>query len=295
MAKERAERGAVGDEPSVRRARWERVIAATPTIQLRLGYLRFELAQLSASAAAATLDLACTDADAGSARARALVATFVQLLSEPSDGAMGRELRDAARAAGHRALERLLRRPFARTAPKTPKRETPAGPEEIALFVDADAETAAASRHVPDYGKGRPLTLGERKSMARRPPPHLMPKILQDPHPDVIRLLLGSPRVTEDDVVRLVARRPGRADVLAEVARHAKWSVRPRVRAALVLQPATPTEVAIAQLALLRRDELSTVMQSSAVHPAVRAAARERHERLPPVELARAPADDALQ
>ena len=59
---------------------------------------------------------------------------------------------------------------------------------------------------------GRPLTLGERKSLAKKPDRDLLERLLADPHPDFIRGVLRNPRLTEDDVVRFVARVPSRAD-----------------------------------------------------------------------------------
>jgi hypothetical protein len=114
----------------------------------------------------------------------------------------------------------------------------------------------------------------------------LLAKVLADPHPDVVRNALATPRLTEDDVVRMVTRRPGHAETLGEVARHPRWCHRPRVRAALVLNPATPPQLAIALVALLRRPELALVVEATALHPAVRSAARERLERLPPMRKA---------
>jgi len=255
-----------------------------------MGYLRLELSSLAATEAASALQLVCAAAEQGGGAAREVVQAFVGLLTDPALASMREELRAAARATGQLALERVLRRPFiskARTPSPAavPALPSPDEPSEVALTVDPDAEAAAAARHVPDYGKGRPLTLGERKSLARRPPPDLLPRILLDPHPDVIRLLLGSPRLTEDDVVRLITRRPGRTEVLAEITRHPKWCDRPRVRLALVLQPATPTELAIALISLLRRHELPIIIEATALHPAVRASAAERFARLPPVEI----------
>ena len=49
---------------------------------------------------------------------------------------------------------------------------------------------------------------------------------------------------TEDDVIRLAAKRPNRPDVLVQIARSDKWMHRARVRLTLVLNPQTPPEVA---------------------------------------------------
>jgi hypothetical protein len=143
----------------------------------------------------------------------------------------------------------------------------------------------------PDYGRGRPLTLGERKSLARRPDRSMMDRLLADPHPDVIRGLLRNPKVTEDDVVRLVSRRPGRADVLAEIARSPKWVHRARIRLSLLLNPSTPMELAAPMTGLLVRQELKLVAEATHVADGVRALCLEHLERRPPGEHPRREAD----
>jgi hypothetical protein len=116
----------------------------------------------------------------------------------------------------------------------------------------AEAMSAAGGReidenaaHVPDFGKGRPLSLGERKSVARSRDRALLARVLRDPHPDVIRILLGNPHLTEPDVVRLSARRPVHGDVLREVCKSPRWVVRYGVRLALVKNPHLPLALAL--------------------------------------------------
>lgn len=170
-------------------------------------------------------------------------------------------LREEAAAGSLLALERLIRHPARALR----------GP------------SAERNPRVPDDGKGRPLTLGERKFLARRPDRETMQRLLGDPHPAVIHRLLANPRALEDDVVRLAARRPGRPEVLAEIARSTKWVHRPRVRIALVMNPATPPEIAARIGGLLLRHELEQVASSPAVPAAVRAVCLEHLERRPPV------------
>ncbi len=265
----------------IRARRWAKVLISLRTAQLRVAWLREELRALPAADAADALEQVCFAADAADVRAEAIVHALVELLADPAMNEARDALRDEARTRGLLTLERLLRRPFAARSKPRGSLEAPA-PElddEVALSTDGEARP----RDVPDYGRGRPLTLGERKSIARRPPPELLPKVLADPHPDVIRNLLAAARLTEDDVVRLATRRPNKPEVLQEVARHPRWCQRPRVRMALVLNPTTPSEIAIAMIALLRRNELKSVVDATALHPAVRAAARERLARRPPM------------
>ncbi len=97
----------------------------------------------------------------------------------------------------------------------------------------------------PDFGLGRAVTLGERKSLARRRDRDLMARIMRDPHPDVIRILLANPALTESDVLRVAARRPIEADVMREVFRSVRWIVRYRVRRSIVLNPFTPLDLVL--------------------------------------------------
>lgn len=268
------------EQADTRARRWAKVLITLRTAQLRVAWLREELRALPASEAADALEQVCAASDAADERAEAVVHALVELLADPTMDEARDALRAEARARSLLTLERLLRRPYAtRSKPRgTLEAPLPDLDDEVALSTDNPTP-----RDVPDYGRGRPLTLGERKSLARRPPPHLLPKVLADPHPDVIRNLLAAPRLTEDDVVTLATKRPNKSEVLQEVARHPRWCQRPRVRMALVMNPMTPNEIAIAMIALLRRNELKSVVDATALHPAVRAAARERLARRPPM------------
>jgi hypothetical protein len=208
------------------------------------------------------LDEICARAEQAEPGAREALIAVVDGLN--NEGARDRVQRLREEAAGESllALERLVRHPTQSTPPASP---------------------SARHDRVPDLGRGRELTLGERKSLARRPDRELVQRLLADPHPDVIGRCLRNPRLTEDDVLRLAARRPGRAAVLAEVAR-SRWAHRPRVRIAIVLNPATPLEMALRIAGLLLRPELELVARSPGVTAGLRAVCLEHLERRPPVE-----------
>jgi hypothetical protein len=127
------------------------------------------------------------------------------------------------------------------------------------------------------------LSLGERRALARKPSRAILDKHLADPHPLVIQNLLVNPRLTEDDVVRMAARRPARREVIIEIARSPSWMTRARVRMAVVLNPGTPSEVAVPVLPQLLRAELLDVVTSTLVPTIVRSAARGLLERRPPL------------
>lgn len=91
----------------------------------------------------------------------------------------------------------------------------------------------------------RPLTLGERKSLARTGRRDVILQVRRDPHPDVVAILLGNPHITEADVVTIAAARPAVPATLTLVADHPRWSTRHVVRRALAFNPHTAAHVAI--------------------------------------------------
>jgi hypothetical protein len=103
---------------------------------------------------------------------------------------------------------------------------------------------------------GRPLTLGERKALARTHDREQILLLLRDPHPAVVAILLDNPHITEIDVVRIAAARPAVPASLAALAAHPRWSVLHPVKRALVLNPSTPLADAIRIATTLRGQEL---------------------------------------
>jgi hypothetical protein len=238
---------------------------------LRVGYLASEIAAQPIDVAAEALDEICGAAEQAEPDARETLVAVIDLLASERGARLAEKLREQAAERSLLALARLLRRPAATST-------RPAAD-------DVEAR-------VPDYGTGRTLTLGERKALARRPTRKAMEKLLADPHPAVIRTLLQNPKVVEDDVVRLAARRPNDPALLAEVASSPRWSHRVRVRMAIVLNPDTPATLSIPLLALLVRHELKLVAEAAALPAALRGAAHDLLQRRPPV---RTPPKSGLQ
>ena len=248
--------------------RAEAIVRATLALAeaaYRVGHLRELLRQSPPSVLAPALEIVCARAEQAEPRAREWLVSLVDAItgSEPELREAVQRLREEAAGESHLALERILRAP-------------PSAPLDV-----PDPNKVRS----PDYGKGRPLTLGERKSLARRPDREMMSRLLLDPHPEVIRRLLGNPRLTEDDVVRLASKRPCRPDIIAEIARSEKWMHRSRVRLSIVLNPSTPPEIAAPIASLLMRQELKLVAESTAVPRVVRALCLEHLERRPPGEF----------
>ncbi len=213
-----------------------------------------------------TLALALDDlggsAEAFDPPSREALFAIVDAMNQPRCADRVQRLREEAAGRALASLERLLRiRP-------------PEGARD-----DTRDDTREAP--VPDYGAGRTLTLGERKSLARKPDRDMVEKLLLDPHPEVIRRVLVNPRMTEDLVLRLATRRTCPGEVLAEIARFPRWSTRSRIRLALVLNPALPEDIAARLVSLLLRQELILVAERSPDGSLIRGLCNERLRRPP--------------
>jgi len=115
------------------------------------------------------------------------------------------------------------------------------------------------------------LPLGVLKSRARLTKnPDELARLAVASHPAVVREVLRNPRLTEDLVVRIAARRPARPEPLVEIWRSTRWSVRPAVRRALAFNPYLPPEVGVKVVPLLPRPELELLKDSAGLHVSLR-------------------------
>ncbi len=153
--------------------------------------------------------------------------------------------------------------------------------EECPLQVGDEVEGA-----VPTYRKERPLTLGERKNLARRPNRGQIQRLLRDPHPAVIEQLLNNPQLTESDLLRFVTLRPPHPKSLCYLFRNVRWLTAARVRMGLLQNPGLPLWQTVPLLTLCTRPELARVCQARNVPHGLLDAARTRLTRHPPLREA---------
>ena len=192
------------------------------------------------------------DADAAAAVDAIARAAGAERLPYPAR----QQLYEAAARLGHRVIARLF-------LAASPVRV----PDDLVRKQLAPERALRAS--------GRPLTLGERKSLARTTRRELIGLVVKDPHPDVVEILLANPHVTENDIVQIAARRPAVPETLARLAEHPRWSARHIVKRALVYNPATPLDAAIRLATTLRRSELEELASDETLPDALRDHARE--------------------
>jgi hypothetical protein len=258
----------LGAEPASQRAlnteRLKRVLLAVPEIALRVDWLRDWLEHSTGLEVARVLNGLCQQSECSVTAAREAMLSCALLFVRLRDSPRLDQLREQANREHLLSLDRLLRR----------------APEPLPLEVEC------SSPPVPDYGAGRELTVGERRSLARRSHRASLERLLYDPHPLVIRQLLGNPKLVEGDVMRLLTRRPVRPEIVTEIA-HTTWFSRPRLRMAVLLNPGSPPAIAVPLLSLCTRPELKEVLDSADVSKVLRATARELFQLRPPLRVTR--------
>ncbi|MCP3164477.1 hypothetical protein [Myxococcus qinghaiensis] len=114
-------------------------------------------------------------------------------------------------------------------------------------------------------------SLGHLKQQARLTrDPDTLSRLATVSNPSVLRNVLINPRLTEDLVVRIAARRPARPEPLLEIWRSPRWSVRHTVRRALVFNPYLPPEIGAKIVPLLNSSDLRELHSSAALHLSLR-------------------------
>ena len=146
-----------------------------------------------------------------------------------------------------------------------------------------DPTDTAAPRRRESKAPVPELTLGSRKTLARSRERHRLERLLMDPDPAVLGMLLQNPMVSEQDVLRVTSSRTTPPSQLFAVLSTPRWLSSLAVRRALALNPKTSAEAAIPMLWVLRRQDLRDVMKSQTLPRERRLRAQELLERSVPV------------
>jgi hypothetical protein len=120
----------------------------------------------------------------------------------------------------------------------------------------------------------RDLRLGDRITLARLATTTVLPLLLVDAEPRVVKAALMNPRLREEDLVTSVRAEDVPRVLLEASVASSRWSTSYALRLALVLQPRTPLSVALLQISSLVPRDLRRVAEASELRPLVRAAAR---------------------
>jgi hypothetical protein len=231
--------------PALIAARWARTLLGIRDTSIRIGWVRNKFTQLPVGVFAGVLAVIHARAEQRDPAYSSLLLCVSMALSAPDMEDLRYAIGRAAEAGGLEPLSTLF------------------APRASVESSEDDLLDPEPSRPISPAASGsRPLTLGERKSLARRRDRTVLAKALRDPHPEVIRILLDNPALVENDVVRLCARRPIQQEVLELVFRHPRWILRPSIRRTLALNPHTPEALALQLLPHLTTADLRDIAGS---------------------------------
>ncbi len=135
--------------------------------------------------------------------------------------------------------------------------------------------TTGAAAQMRDEASALPrdvaeIPLGMRRALARGVDLGMLDRLLLDADPVVIEHLLANPRITEEHVVRIAARRPIPAGTLDCIQRSRRFGHRTRVRTALARNPYCPTPLAISLLGVLPLQAVRDMAHDATLHPDTR-------------------------
>lgn len=119
------------------------------------------------------------------------------------------------------------------------------------------------------------LTLGEKLTLARRGSARVAGALLAGGHPRVIAPALENPRLTESQILKVLAKPDAPEMVVAEISRHPKWSCQYNVRLALIRNPRTPPAALARLLPLLKWNDVEDIVAAGTLPPAARELALE--------------------
>jgi hypothetical protein len=120
------------------------------------------------------------------------------------------------------------------------------------------------------------MASGERIAFARQASPALIPALLEDTHPRVLRSLLCNPRLVEQQAVHIGNSARASADLLDYLAFYTPWGKRPAVRSALLRNPRTAVATSLRLLRAVPGRDLPRLAQDASLPRIVRVGADRR-------------------
>jgi hypothetical protein len=170
--------------------------------------------------------------------------------------------------------------------PRSPKRIALAAVRQLHLLdlvrlsllpsTSADIQRAAEDLIL---SKAPHLPVGEKLTLARRGPARVAGALLEEGHPQAIKLALGNAFLSESQVLKVLAKPDVPERVVAAIAQHPKWARLYNVRMALVRNPHTPVTAVMAFLPDLTLRDLKEIAALEGLDSSVRKNLQSEFER----------------
>jgi hypothetical protein len=123
------------------------------------------------------------------------------------------------------------------------------------------------------------ITLGERIALARRSSAMVTGALLLDRESRVWQAALENPRVIENAIVKALLRPAATPSFVKAICHHAKWSLRPEIRAALLRNEYTPLARALEFARRLPPGQLRDILHNSRLPEKIKTYLREDLDR----------------
>jgi hypothetical protein len=153
-------------------------------------------------------------------------------------------------------------------------------PLELVAVSLSLAAPAEIRRFVEDLLLSRlpQLPLGQKLALARRGSARVAGALLTDGHERVARVAVENARLTEAQVLRVLAAAALSPSVIGIIGVHAKWSPLTTVRAAIVRHPRAPLDLAFSLVPLLPLRDLEDFAGLTELRPELRDAIRKHRD-----------------
>jgi hypothetical protein len=152
-------------------------------------------------------------------------------------------------------------------APAAAERPTDEAKEEVDV-------SGSESDYSDVYNKISSLSIPEKRKIARTANRTVRGLLIRDPNKNLHMFVVQNPKITTDEIAEYT-RNPGLArDAIKMIAANRSWTSSNRIVFNLVRNPSTPTEVAVALLRRLNRNQLRVLAKGGSVREPVAVAAR---------------------
>lgn len=145
--------------------------------------------------------------------------------------------------------------------------------QATATVRDAAAVAPAREEEVSVYRRIQVMTVAEKIQFALRADKEARSILYKDSNRQVALAVLGSPKLTEDEVVMMAQSRNVSDEVLRVISKNREWMKNYSIVLGLVNNPKTPIGIALAQISHLKPQDLTILAKHRGVAESLRSAA----------------------